>query len=228
MIPIRDSNPSYTFPIVVVSLILTNVLVYLYEMGMPQDQMEPFFRTYGLVAREFAFAAGLKDRVVPVVTSMFLHGGFLHLLGNMWFLWVFGDNVEDRIGHGRFLLLYFVSGVCAALLQVAINPYDATPIVGASGAIAGVLGAYLVMFPHASVLTIVPVFIFLTFVNIPASTFLILWFAMQFLYGMGSFMAKAGSIAWWAHVGGFATGVVLAFLIPKKRRRLEQFRRVHL
>ena len=228
MIPIRDSNPSYTFPIVVVSLILTNVLVYLYEMGMPQDQMEPFFRTYGLVAREFAFAAGLKDRVVPVVTSMFLHGGFLHLLGNMWFLWVFGDNVEDRIGHGRFLLLYFVSGVCAALLQVAINPYDATPIVGASGAIAGVLGAYLVMFPHASVLTIVPVFIFLTFVNIPASTFLILWFAMQFLYGMGSFMAGAGSIAWWAHVGGFATGVVLAFLIPKKRRRLEQFRRVHL
>jgi len=146
----------------------------------------------------------------------------------MWFLWIFGDNVEDRIGHGRFLLLYFVSGACAALLQVAINPYDATPIVGASGAIAGVLGAYLVMFPHASVLTIVPVFIFLTFVNIPASIFLILWFAMQFLYGMGSFMAGAGSIAWWAHVGGFAAGVVLAFLIPKKRRRLEQFRRVHL
>lgn len=228
MIPIRDSNPSYTFPIVVVSLILTNVLVYLYEMGVPQGQMEPFFRTYGLIAREFTFAAGLKDRVVPVVTSMFLHGGLLHLLGNMWFLWIFGDNVEDRIGHGRFLLLYFVSGACAALLQVAINPYDATPIVGASGAIAGVLGAYLVMFPHASVLTIVPVFIFLTFVNIPASIFLILWFAMQFLYGMGSFTAGAGSIAWWAHVGGFATGVVMAFLIPKKRRRLEQFRRVHL
>jgi len=228
MIPIRDSNPSYTFPIVVVSLILTNVLVYLYEMGVPQGQIEPFFRTYGLIAREFTFAAGLKDRAVPVVTSMFLHGGLLHLLGNMWFLWIFGDNVEDRIGHGRFLLLYFVSGACAAFLQVAINPYDTTPIVGASGAIAGVLGAYLVMFPHASVLTIVPVFIFLTFVNIPASIFLILWFGMQFLYGMGSFMAGAGSIAWWAHVGGFAAGVVLAFLIPKKRRRLDQFRRVHL
>lgn len=227
MIPIRDSNPSYTFPVVVVGLILTNAVVYLYEMGMPQGQIEPFFRIYGLVAREFFFAEGLKDRAVPIATSMFLHGGFLHLLGNMWFLWIFGDNVEDRLGHGRFLLLYFVSGVCAALLQVAINPYDETPIVGASGAIAGVLGAYLVMFPHARVLTIVPVFIFLTFINIPASIFLILWFAMQFLYGMGSFMAGAGSIAWWAHVGGFVSGVVMAFLIPKKRRRFSKAYRVH-
>jgi membrane associated rhomboid family serine protease len=227
MIPIRDSNPSYGFPIVVLGLILTNTLVFLYEMSLGQ-QIVPFLYTYGLVAREFMLALSVNERVLSILTSMFLHGGFLHLLGNMWFLWIFGDNIEDRMGHGRFLFLYLASGVCAALLQVASNPDDATPIVGASGAIAGVLGAYLVLFPRARILTIVPVFIFLTFVNLPAAFFLILWFAMQFLYGMSSFVAGAESIAWWAHVGGFVAGVVLAMMIPKKRRRLSSSYRLCL
>jgi len=219
MIPIKDSVPSYSFPIVMLTLIVTNVVVFFYEQSVPESLVREFFFQYGLVARRFFEDEGLNRKLISIFTSMFIHGGFWHLLGNMWFLWVFGDNVEDRFGHFRFLMLYLLSGIVAAILQVSFNPNDVTPMVGASGSIAGVLGAYLILFPNASILTLVPIFIFVTFIHIPAFFFLALWFALQFIYGISSFTLTT-SIAWWAHVGGFLSGIVLAFMLPKKTKRI--------
>jgi membrane associated rhomboid family serine protease len=181
---------------------------------------------YGAIPLRFILAGqpegvSTVERFRPLFTSMFLHGGWLHLGGNMLYLWVFGDNIEDRLGHVLFLFFYLACGLGAALAQIYINPTSKIPMVGASGAVAGVLGAYLILFPHARVLALIPILFFFQIIELPALLFLLFWFLMQFLSGAIAITAapyEAGGVAWWAHIGGFVSGVVLAFLLPKRKR----------
>ncbi len=212
MIPLRDTIPSATYPIFTHLLIVANVVVFLYEQSLGYAA-ERFIHVYGLVPRRFG------ADVTPLFTSMFLHGGWMHLIGNMLYLHIFGDNVEDRVGHGRFLALYFVGGTVAGIAQVAANPHSALPMVGASGAIAAVTGAYFVFYPRARIVTLVPIFVFLQIVEIPAVFFLLLWFAYQLMLGIGSFGMDVGGVAFWAHVGGFLAGMVLAPILATRRPR---------
>jgi membrane associated rhomboid family serine protease len=214
--PLRDVIPSRTTPLVTVTLIVVNSLVFLYQVSLGPDAQQ-LVLDYGLVPAAFTFVA--------VITSMFLHGGFLHFGGNMLFLWIFGDNVEDRMGHARFLVFYLLCGVAAALVQTISNPTSVIPMVGASGAIAGVMGAYFVLYPGSRIVTLVFVFFFIQIVEIPAVVFLGVWFLMQFLSGVGS-IAKTtgdvGGIAFWAHIAGFAAGVVGVVLFRRpERERVE-------
>ncbi len=214
MIPLRDVIPSRTTPFVTISLITANALAFLFELSLG-DGVNEFTLYFGLVPAAFSWVA--------VLTSMFLHGGFLHFGGNMLYLWIFGDNVEDRMGHGRFLAFYLLCGVAAALAQTIMNPDSIVPMIGASGAIAGVMGAYLVLYPRSRIVTLVP-FVF-TIVEIPALFFLGVWFLMQFMSGLGSVVAAAssepaGGIAFWAHVAGFVAGLsgVIVFRRPERQR----------
>ncbi|PYS50021.1 MAG: rhomboid family intramembrane serine protease [Acidobacteria bacterium] len=226
MIPFRDNIPSRSFPLITISLILVNVFVFFYELSLGPG-LEPFIGQYG-VTPALVFAWPRSDApflavALPFLTSMFLHGGWLHLIGNMWYLWIFGDNVEDRLGHMTYLIFYLLSGLGAGIVHTVFNPDTVVPSVGASGAIAGVLGGYLVSYPFAKVLTLVPIFMFLQVVEIPAMIVLGLWFVMQFFYGTASLAAtgaaNAGGVAWWAHVGGFVIGMVLIGLFPRKDRQ---------
>ena len=227
MIPIRDTVRSRTAPVVTVALIAVNCMVFLHEVALG-PYLERFVYAYGLIPRRLVhWPYGPLDpaRFLPLLTSMFWHGGWLHLLGNMLYLWIFGDNVEDRLGHLRYLVFYLLAGAAAGLTQVALNPTSTLPTVGASGAIAGVLGAYLVSYPRARVLTFVPLFFLPWFVEVPAFAYLALWFALQLLAGLGSLGAPAdvGGVAVWAHVGGFVAGVVLIKLmapVPRRPRTL--------
>jgi len=218
MIPLRDVIPSRTTPIVTISIIIVNVLAFWLELALPGARRQAFIREWGIVPADFA--------VTTLVSSMFLHGGWLHFLGNMWYLWIFGDNVEDRMGHGRYLVFYLLSGSLAGLAQMAVTPDSYVPMIGASGAIAGVMGAYFVLFPRSRVLTLVPIFIFIQIVEIPALWFLGLWFFFQVFSGVGSIATTAGSqgggIAFWAHAAGFAAGFVLVFAFRRpERQRVE-------
>src|SRR5438105_6847176 len=224
MIPFRDNIPSRSTPIITISLILINVIVFIYELSLG-DALEPFIYQFGVVPSVAAHWSQsdlpFVAIVIPYLTSMFLHGGWLHLIGNMWYLWIFGDNVEDRLGHFAYLLFYLLCGLGAGIVHTVLNSETTVPSVGASGAIAGVLGAYVVSYPFARVLTLVPIFIFLQVIEIPAVLLLVFWFLMQFLYGTASLAASganAGGVAWWAHVGGFVIGIVLVVLFPRKVR----------
>jgi len=222
MIPLRDSNPSRTIPFVNYLLIAVNVIVFLFELSLGRG-MNKLVMHFGLVP------CNLVDDVstlhfgvttfLPLFTSMFLHGGWMHLIGNMLFLYIFGDNVEDRFGHFRYLIFYFVAGLAAAATQIYMFPASLVPMVGASGAIAGVLGAYVFMFPTAKILTLVPIFFFFQFIELPAFLFLGFWFLLQiisgtFALGIG---ADAGGVAWWAHIGGFIAGAALFPFLRKRR-----------
>jgi membrane associated rhomboid family serine protease len=223
VIPIRDTIRSRTAPVVTVALIVVNAMVFLHEIALG-PYIERFVYAYGLIPRRFVYwPGGWLDpmRFLPLFTSMFWHGGWLHLIGNMLYLWIFGDNVEDRLGHLRFLLFYFFAGAAAGLTHVALSPTSNLPTVGASGAIAGVLGAYLVTYPRSRVLTFVPVFFLPWFVEIPAVVYLVIWFLMQLLEGLGSLgvSVETGGVAVWAHIGGFIAGVVLIKLMQPTRRR---------
>ncbi len=216
MIPLRDVVPTRTTPYVTVTLIALNVLVFLYELSLG-DAVQEFSQYFGLVPAAFSWAA--------VFTSMFVHGGILHVAGNMLYLWIFGDNVEDRVGHGRFVVFYLLCGVAAALTQAWMNPYSRVPMVGASGAIAGVMGAYFVLYPRSRIVTLVPIIFFFQVIEIPAIFFLGVWFLMQFVTGLGSVVATTagepgGGIAFWAHVAGFVAGVtgIFAFRRPERQR----------
>jgi membrane associated rhomboid family serine protease len=215
MIPLRDIIPSRTTPFVTISLIGLNTLVFVYELALGPG-VDPFVATYALVPARFAWTA--------VFTSMFLHGGVLHFAGNMLYLWIFGDNVEDRMGHGRFLVFYLLCGAAAAMAQMAADPGSTVPMVGASGAIAGVMGAYFVLYPRSRILTLVPIFFFIQLIEVPAIFFLGIWFVMQFLSGVGSIASAAGErgggVAFWAHVAGFAAGLagVGVFRRPERQR----------
>ena len=211
MLPLYDVIPSRTAPVVTIGLIAVNVLVFLFEMSLG-DSVDLFLHTYGLIPAEFSLPT--------LATSMFLHGGISHVGGNMLFLWIFGDNVEDRMGHLRFLLFYLLCGTVAALAQTLIQPDSLLPMVGASGAVAGIMGAYFVLYPHSQIVT----FALFQFIEVPAILFLGLWFLLQFLSGVGSLTESAamGGVAFWAHIAGFAAGVVGVFLFRKpERQRVE-------
>jgi membrane associated rhomboid family serine protease len=218
MIPLRDIIPSRTTPVVTISLIALNVLVFVYELSLGRA-VDVFTLYYGLVPAAFSW--------VTVFTSMFLHGGFMHVAGNMLYLWIFGDNVEDRMGHGRFLVFYLLCGVAAALAQTVTAPESAIPMVGASGAIAGVMGAYFVLYPRSRIVALIPIFFFFQVVEVPAIFFLGIWFLMQFVSGVGSIVSvgqntATGGIAFWAHVAGFVAGITGVFVFKRpERQRVE-------
>jgi membrane associated rhomboid family serine protease len=221
MIPLKDSQPSYSTPYVTISLIVLNTLVFLYEVTLDPFSLNNLIAVYGVVPGSLQPAA--------LVTSMFLHGGWLHLIGNMWFLWIFGDNVEDILGHGKYLLFYLLCGVAAGLVHIAFNSGSQLPTVGASGAIAGVMGAYMIKFPRSRVVTLVPIFFFLTTIEIPAIVILAYWFAIQFFSGVGSVgysHLSQGGVAWFAHVGGFLAGILMIYAL-RPRERFRQHSELH-
>jgi membrane associated rhomboid family serine protease len=220
-IPLKDLNPRRSYPIVNTLLILTNVAVFLYQFvlraSLTPKAYDAFVISHATVpARIPAFLAGHTSAEIalfPIITSMFLHSGFAHIVGNMLFLWIFGDNVEDFFGHLPYLFFYFVCGIGADLFHVFFNLYSTVPALGASGAISGVMGAYIVLYPRARILTLV--FIFL--LPIPAFIILGCWFLLQFFSGIGSLGAAAsGGVAWWAHIGGFLLGMLLTLLVKRK------------
>lgn len=215
MIPLKDKNPTRTVPVVNVTLILINIGVFLYEVSLGKE-LGHFIDQFGLIpARTVPSFTQLQlsaGAIVPIFSSLFIHGGWLHLGGNMLYLWIFGDNVEDKLGHTRYLAFYLICGSAASALHMVIDPMSPVPTVGASGAISGVLGAYLLMFPRARVVTVIPIFIFLQIAELPALLVLGFWFVMQFFNGLislGYETAGMGGVAWWAHVGGFISGLVL-------------------
>ncbi len=224
MIPLRDTVRSRSFPIATVTLIAANLLVFTRELSASPAFLEKILFAYGLVPERFMQWVAIGGsplslwRLLPLVTCMFLHGGWLHLLGNLLYLWVFGDNVEDRLGHVRFFAFYLLCGIAAGLLQCLFDPASPVPTIGASGAIAGVLGAYLVSFPRARIMTFIPIFFLPWIVEIPAVVFLAVWFLAQFGSGLLSMGRDLnGGVAWWAHVGGFLAGMILAVILPRAR-----------
>jgi membrane associated rhomboid family serine protease len=234
VIPLRDRNPVTRPPVLVWSLVAANITVFLFEVYLRLARgpglLEAFMNTYGAVPARFAATWD----ITPLLSSMFLHGGLLHLIGNLWFLWIFGDNVEDRLGRVRFLLLYFGTGLVAALTQIVLAPQSTVPMVGASGAIAGVLAAYVRLFPRARVLTLIPIFIFIQFVELPAFLFIFVWFGLQLVQGtlsLGTLGANTGGTAFFAHIGGFVAGLLFVrYFTPlpggQKRFRSAQGRKV--
>lgn len=215
MIPIKDVNPHRSFPLVNLSIILTCSIVWLYEVSLSEEKFNLFIYHYGLVP------INLFERPQTLLTHMFLHGSWLHIIGNMWFLWVFGDNVEDRMGRFKYLLFYILSGLGAAVIQMFVSFLFGganIPMVGASGAISGVLGAYLWMFPHARILALVPIFFFLTFMELPAVFFIGLWILIQVINGLITLpLSGVGGVAWFAHIGGFVVGYLLAKRLYRRR-----------
>jgi membrane associated rhomboid family serine protease len=216
VIPLKDETPRRSFPTVTVLLIIVNIIVFIHQITLPSAAGEAFVKTWGLVPWKIQLAlAGhrftMEQALAPLITCMFLHGGFLHIIGNMWFLWIFGANVEDRLGPMEYLIFYFICGIGSGVAQVAFTWGSHVPSIGASGAISGVLGAYFVFFPRSKILTLVPLFIIFFTWKIPAVIFIGLWFAMQFLSGLSSLGgASTGGVAVWAHVGGFLLGVLIA------------------
>ncbi|MBI1353397.1 MAG: rhomboid family intramembrane serine protease [Acidobacteria bacterium] len=227
MIPLRDDAPRWTFPGVTLALIGVNVLVFLFQMSLytrygPEGE-QAFVMSFGAVPARVSAAltgrASLEAGLIPIFTSMFLHGGWMHLLGNMWFLWIFGDNIEDDLGHGQYLAFYLGCGVLASLAHYLSNPLSTLPSVGASGAISGVMGAYVVRFPRARITTLIPILVVFTTVELPAAVMLLYWFAIQFLSGATTVSEGAG-VAWWAHIGGFVAGALLILTRPRRRPRV--------
>ena len=223
MIPLKDDNPTSTFPFVTIALIAANIVVFVYEVSLGPEGVEAFvFRTaaipYEVTRLTDLKPAGLLPPPLTLLTAIFVHGGLFHLLGNMLYLWIFGDNIEDRLGHLKFLLFYVAAGVAASLTHILIFPDSTAPMIGASGAIAGVLGAYFLYYPRARVSTLVYFLVFVRIVKVPAVFFLGLWFALQILS-----TAAGGGVAWFAHIGGFAAGMLLVlclsphFLLGKRR-----------
>src|SRR3954466_2605929 len=214
MIPLRDVIPSRTTPYITVTIIAINAVAWLYEVALPHESLNQFLTIYGVVPAYFAWPT--------LVTSMFLHGSWSHVIGNMWYLWIFGDNVEDRVGHGRFIVFYLLCGFVAALGQVAVDPNSMLPTIGASGAIAGVMGAYFVLYPHSRVLTLIPLIIIFEVIELPAIMLLGFWFLMQ-LFSAGTVAITAtthgsGGVAFMAHVAGFLSGVIGVFAFRKREQ----------
>ena len=221
MIPLRDTIPARRFPIVNTAIIVLNVLVFLFESILASDQLEQAIWSGGLIPVYFWHGGGI-GRWYPLLTSMFMHGGWWHLISNMLALYIFGDNVEDRLGRVRYLLFYLVSGLAASAAHLVAYSESHVPTIGASGAIAGVLGAYLVLYPHARVVTLVPIFYFIRVVELPALIYLGFWFISQLFNGLFALTTadifQGGGVAWWAHIGGFVFGLVTVRLISPRRR----------
>ena len=216
MIPLRDVIPSRSTPYITVTLIALNAALWLYEVTIPDDLLPVFLQLYGVVPADFS--------TPTLVSSMFLHGSWSHFIGNMWYLWIFGDNVEDRVGHGRFIAFYLLCGVVAALGHVAMDPSSTLPTIGASGAIAGVMGGYFVLYPQSRVLTLIPLVFYFEIIELPAILLLGFWFVMQ-LFNAGVIAVTAnsssGGIAFVAHVAGFVAGLAGVFVFRKRRSTTE-------
>jgi len=219
MIPIRDKNPSGTFPYITIGIIVINVLIFLYELSLDSGLGE-FIMKYAVLPLKIKHYSQDPDLTFtsisfPFVSSMFLHGGFIHLIGNMWYLWIFGDNIEDKLGHFKFFGFYILCGIIASSVHVLFNSQSDIPCIGASGAIAGVLGAYMVTFPYARIVTVIPLFVFLQVIELPAMVVLGFWFVIQFFNGATSITASTSGagVAWWAHIGGFAAGIIIFYII---------------
>jgi membrane associated rhomboid family serine protease len=214
MFPLRDTQPSYSKPVITLLLIVVNLLVFFFEISLDPYTRNDFIAAHGLVPAQFS--------LFNLLTSMFLHGGWLHVLGNMWFLWIFGDNIEDILGHGKYLIFYLLCGAAAGMAQYLASPDSRVPMVGASGAIAGVMGAYLIRFPHSRIHTLIFVFIFITTVEVPAWLMLIFWFVSQLFNGVGSIgyshVSEGSGVAFMAHVGGFIAGIVLVSLMAPREQ----------
>jgi membrane associated rhomboid family serine protease len=214
MIPLRDVIPSRTTPYITVTIIVINAIAWFFELLLPREVLPAFLQAYGVVPADFS--------TPTLITSMFLHGSWSHVLGNMWYLWIFGDNVEDRMGHTRFVIFYLLCGIVAAFGQIAMNPQSTLPTIGASGAIAGVMGAYFVLYPHSRVLTLIPLIIIWEVIELPAIMLLGFWFLMQ-LFSAGTVAITAtthgsGGIAFMAHVAGFVSGVIGVFAFRKREQ----------
>ncbi len=231
MFPIQDSVPSRSVPVVTRALILINVVVFFFELSLSRESIIQLFYLFGVVPARFTDPEWAASIGFPIgsywslLTHQFLHGGWLHIVANMWTLWIFGDNVEDRMGPLRFIIFYLVCGVLAALTQVLVTPNATIPSVGASGAIAGVLGAYLLFFPTARLIVLIPILFFPFFFELPAVIFLVLWFFIQLFSGTAMLASpqQVGGIAFWAHIGGFIAGMLLCRFFVRRpvRRRLQ-------
>jgi membrane associated rhomboid family serine protease len=218
MIPLYDTVHTRKFPFINILLIVVNVLAFLYELQLGPSMLERFIFIWGAVPADIT--SDLGGTWPTIFTSMFLHGGWFHLLSNMWFLYIFGDNVEARLGGIRYLIFYLLSGVAAVFLQTYILPTSNVPMIGASGAIAGVLGAYLISFPRSRIASLVPILFIFTIVEIPAVIFLVLWFLSQLYSGLFAMQGAAASgIAWWAHIGGFVFGVIMVSFFARRTIR---------
>ena len=219
-IPLKDLNPRRTYPVVNTRLIFTNVIVVVYQITLPPHQGNAFVLANATIPNHIRLAlnghGNLEASLLTIITSMFMHSGFLHIAGNMLFLWIFGDNVEDYFGHLPYLLFYFVCGIGSGLTHIIFNYHSTLPALGASGAISGVMGAYIILFPRARVLTLV----FIFFIPIPAFIILGYWFLLQFVAGVSTVGASAtGGVAWWAHIGGFLMGMVSTSLSLGDRKQ---------
>ena len=223
MIPLRDDVPSRGVPAMTVALIAANVLVFFHELALPGDAgAQAFFARYALTPDHLVHRGRAAD-FATIFTSMFLHGGWMHIIGNMLYLWIFGKSVEGAVGHLRFILFYLLCGVWAAAAQVGMSPDSTVPMLGASGAISGVLGAYLLLFPRSRVLLLIPLWIIVRFIEVRAVWVLLFWFVLQLFSGWASLStAGGGGVAFWAHVGGFVAGMVL--ILPFKKRGVRLFR----
>jgi membrane associated rhomboid family serine protease len=215
MLPLYDTVRSRTFPLINLTLIFANIAAFLYELRMDPATLKEFIFTWGLIPARF-----LSDTTtawITIFSSMFLHGGWFHMINNMWVLFVFGGNVEARMGGIRYLIFYLLSGVAAALLQIYILPASLVPMIGASGAVAGVLGAYLILFPRARIASLVPILFIFTIIEIPAMIYLVFWFVSQLYSGLFAVEGGSGSgIAWWAHIGGFLFGLIMVFFFRRR------------
>ncbi len=224
MIPLKDDVPTRTFPFVTIALIIVNCVVFAVEL-LQGEKLMSFVNSFGAIPYEVTTGTDTEPLVyfpvrLTVFSSMFLHGGWSHLLGNMLYLWIFGNNIEDRMGHVRFIIFYFLAGVAASVAQIAVSPRSMVPLIGASGAISGILGAYLLLYPKAKVLTLVPLVVFLRIIRLPAYVVLGFWIVLQIVNGFVSLSYTAqGGVAFFAHIGGFIVGCALIkpFLIGRKR-----------
>lgn len=224
MIPFKDSVPSRRFPLMTITLILTNVVVFIYELSLSREGFNNLIGTYGVIPSKLQLVGHnppvvLTEITISILTSIVLHAGFVHLLGNIWFLWIFGDNVEDRMGPIRFLFFYLLCGILAGVTHIIFNIDSPVPTIGASGAVAGILGAYLISYPFARVLTLLPFFIIWPVVELPAILVLGFWFVVQLFNGtaaIGSTADVMGGVAWWAHIGGFVSGIFLIALFSNR------------
>jgi len=227
MIPLKNMMVRRSVPLITILLIVVNVVAFCYQLSLSNAANDALIRAFGLVPRkmQLALVGGrytLVEAFLPLITCMFLHGGFLHILGNMRFLWIFGGAVEERLGPFSYLIFYFICGIGSGLAQAIFSWGSSLPSIGASGAISGVLGAYVVFFPSSRILTLVPLFVFFFTAQIPAIVFIGLWFVIQFLSGVSALgsprAASLGGVAWWAHVGGFVLGALLAKIFEGRRR----------
>lgn len=222
MIPLRDTIRASRFPVITVSIIVLNILIFMFEAMLSPGELQRFVTQFGIVPalqiQRFQQAPFSLATWIPMFTSMFLHGGWFHVLGNMLYLWVFGDNIEDVLGRGRFVIFFLLVGLAGGLAHILSVPQSVVPTIGASGAVAGVLGAYFLTFPNSRILALVPIFVIFTFMKLPAVLFLFLWIALQLFNGLVAIAGQTNMVAWWAHIGGFAAGMILIKLMAARPR----------